>query len=82
MWLTKTRDYILSFYGAHSRPTCHTMMTRTRKSDVSETDVSSKKKPHRYLKKPGKITISYKGGRYALTASVVTPSFDQLMPVI
>ena len=62
MWLTKTRDYILSFYGAHSRPTCHTMMTRTCKSDVSETDVSSKKKPHRYLKKPGKITRSYQGG--------------------
>ena len=49
------------------------MLTRTRKPDVSGTDVSSKKmkiqkKLHRYLTKPDKITRMYKGGRYALTA--------------
>ena len=68
-----TTSYI--FTRARSRPTFHTMMTRTRKVAISETDVSSKKmkiqkKPHRYLTKPDTIARSFKGSRYALTACV------------
>ena len=75
--LANTRDYAynLQFYArcARSRPTFHTTMTRTQKSAISETDVSSKKMkirkmPHRYLTKPDTIARSSKGGRYAMTA--------------
>ena len=61
-----------SFARARSRLTFHTMMTRTRKPDVSETDVSSRKKPHRYLTKPDRIARSYKGGRYTMAAQCRT----------
>ena len=44
---------------------------RTRKPDISETDVSSKKmkiqkRLHRYLTKPDTIARSFKGGRYVM----------------
>ena len=53
----------VSFTSARSRPTFHTVMPRTRKPDISETDVSSKKiniqnKSDRYLTKPDTIARS------------------------
>ena len=53
----------VSFTLARSRPTFHAVMTRTRKPDISETDVSSKnmniqKKSDRYLTKPDTIARS------------------------
>ena len=62
LWLATTRENP-SFTGAHSRPICQTMATRTGNLDVSQTDVSPKKihiqiQPHRYLTMAGRIGVT------------------------
>ena len=67
MWLARTCDYILvSHTFIPGRPSFQTMVTRTGKPDVCETNLSPKKMNNH--NKPHQLTMAGSGGSWGLGA--------------